>query len=96
MATESSLELLKKYFDQFSDFEDFEKRYLNVYNPQNREALIQFFNDIKSSCWDFAKLRRSSETFRIDKAQKNGTITTIPQILEYAKSQDLSKYKKAS
>ncbi len=95
MATESSLELLKKYFDQFSDFEDFEKRYLNVYNPQNREALIQFFNDIKSSCWDFAKLRRSSETFRIDKAQKNGTITTIPQILEYAKSQDLSKYKKA-
>ena len=81
--TDEKMEQVKTFFSNFSDLEDFKKRYISVNNPQNADTLIDFFNNSHSNSdtWELYKYLRSSESLRIDKIIGNKQNITINDIL---------------
>ena len=94
--TDEKMEQVKTFFSNFSDLEDFKKRYISVNNPQNADALIDFFNNSHSNSdtWELYKYLRSSESLRIDKIIGNKQNITINDILELTQKYDLNQYKR--
>lgn len=94
--TDEKLEQIKDFFKNFTDLDDFKKRYISVNNPQNAEALIDFFGASKShsDTWELYKYFSSSESLRLDKIMKSEQNIDINKIIELAKKYNLNEYKR--
>lgn len=91
---DEKLDKAKEYLDTFKSFEDFEKNYLDVYNPENSKFLTFLFKSIKDKpdVWQITKYYISTDTLRLD--IKLSQDCTIDDIINYCKDSDLSLYKR--
>lgn len=93
---DEKMEQIKKFFENFTDLNDFIERYINVNKPHNSAALIEFFNNSKShsDTWELYKYLTSCESLRLDKFLKSNNDIKIDEIIELANKYDLTKYKR--
>lgn len=92
--TDEKLEQIKQFFNNYDSLDEFVEKYINVHQPSNAEALIEFFEETKynSDAWELAKFLRSTDTLRLDKLMPQNA--TVEDIMNLSEKYDLSKYKR--
>lgn len=93
---DEKLEILKGHFSQFKDLEDFKTRFINVFNPKNKDELIEFYKSAFSTeeAWEMYKVFYSNDTIRLDKLLNNPSNIKVSEIIYILKSYNLDNYKR--